>query len=513
MPLRHNGQSIGIAEVYADQTAHAANLRMTFALASIVAALLGSIGFAAPALSFFLRSRHSAKTDENIKFLANHDALTGLPNRAAFQKKMVSRLNSTLDEKKFSALHFVDIDFFKDINDRHGHDFGDQVLREIAKRLRETLREGDGIARFGGDELVIAQFGFSNAEQLGAATGRILRSFKEPFMVEGREVIVTASIGTALSPQNGENAEQLLRCADTAVYVVKSRGRNGHCFFEPQFDEVKRKRLELESIVRDAVATRKFDIHYQPFFKFKESKLKGFEALLRLRDKSGRVISPAEFIPVAEQIGLIDELGEWVIRRACETAATWPDELQIAVNLSAAQFKRHSIVDIVRNAMAGSTIAPRRLQLEITESLLMTDTDAVLEQLIQLKKMGVSIVMDDFGTGYSSLGYMLKFPFDRIKIDRSFVSELSSGNDDARTIVQTIIAMGHTMKMDVTAEGVETEVQAEMLRELKCDDAQGYLYGKPMPPSDVAALLLKNFRDEQLALQMPPSSAQIENVA
>lgn len=510
VPIIRAGKPVGVAEVYADQTANAAMFRSAFTWTSLLIATLAALGFAFPAIAFQFRTKQKLAADENLRFLANHDALTKLPNRTSFLTSLVKGMNASLDNRQMTALHFIDLDFFKEINDRHGHAFGDEALRAISGRLQKTLRDGDIVSRFGGDEFVIAQFGFSKDEQFAAATARIVRAFKEPFRILDREIVITASIGTAVSPKDGETAEQLIKSADTAVYVVKARGRNGHCLFEPKFDAEKSKRLALETIVRNAVATNDFDLHFQPLYKFDENALKGFEALLRLRDGDGNFVSPVEFIPVAEEIGLIDEVGSWVLERACQTAAAWPDGLQISVNLSAAQFKRRSVLESTRSALAKSGLAPERLLLEITESLLLTDTEHVLEQLRDLKSLGIAIVMDDFGTGYSSLGYMLKFPFDRIKIDRSFITELASGNTDANSVVQTIITLGHTLHMNVTAEGVETPGQAAALRAMKCDDAQGYLFGRPMPATEIPALLLKAFAGKHTPADEQQDAARLQ---
>lgn len=497
VPILKDGKAIGVAEVYINQNSVAANFRNSFAFTSALIALLAALAFAIPAYGLHVRTRQMVEVDDTLRFMANHDTLTGLPNRSNFSSRLATGLNGSRDSKKLVALHFVDIDFFKEINDRHGHDFGDDVLRTVADRIKAKLRDGDVVSRFGGDEFVVAQFGIADYEQLAAATRRIVKVFHQPLQIMGREIMVTASIGTAVGAPDGESPDQLIANADTAVYVVKSRGRNGHCFFEPRFHEEKRKRLELERLVRNAVAAQAFEVHFQPLFNVNDMRLKGFEALLRLKNEAGQFVPPTDFIPVAEEIGLIDAIGSWVLERSCLLAAGWPNDLQVSVNLSVAQFRRRSIVDGTRSALARSGLKPARLLLEITESLLLTETDAVLEQLNALKKLGVAIVMDDFGTGYSSLGYMLKFPFDQIKIDRSFVSAIDTGNESARTVVQTIITLGHTLNMNVTAEGVETMVQAKALRDMRCDDAQGYLFGRPMPESEIPILLMK-----QLAGQM-----------
>ena len=442
-----------------------------------------------------LQKQHEAarEADRSIHFMANHDALTRLPNRTNFAENMSLGLSADVGAGRLSTISFIDLDFFKDLNDRFGHDFGDETLKAVALRLSAAIRAGDIVARFGGDEFVVAQFGFTKHEEIVAATSRVKEAFKLPLRIQGREVVLTASIGTAVSCLHGTTVESLVKSADTAVYVVKARGRNAQLFFDLKFDDERNQRLALEEIVRDAVAKNTFALAYQPLFAFGEKLPKGFEALLRLNDQDGNPVPPNRFIPIAEEIGLIDQIGKWVLLNACMTASTWPHDMQISVNLSVAQFKRHSIVGCVKEALQVSGIKPHRLVLEITESLLMTDTDSILEQLNELKEIGVAIAMDDFGTGYSSLGYMLKFPFDRIKIDRSFVQELASNNANAKTLVNTIISLGHTLNMQVTAEGVETKEQADILMSMNCDDAQGYLYSKPITAINLAAFMMKQF--------------------
>jgi diguanylate cyclase (GGDEF)-like protein len=503
VPIIHDDKVIGAAEVYTDQTRLAARYRTTFAWTTFLIALLAAGGFAIPALGFLWRNRQKQVADDNVRFMAEHDVLTSLYNRKSFSVAAAQSLNTTLDDGKVALFHFIDIDRFKEINDTRGHAIGDEVLQAVARRLESTLREGDLVARLGGDELVVAQFGFTLNEQIHTATTRLSAIFAEPFRGTGAALTVTASIGTAVAPVHGRSVETLLNNADTAVYVVKGRGRNGQCYYDEHFDEENRKRLHLEDVIRRATAARAFEVHYQPLIRIHETDIKGFEALLRLRDDNGEAISPATFIPIAENMGIIDEIGAWVLTEACATAATWPSHLQISVNLSVAQFRSRNVVKDVRSALTFSGLAPHRLLLEITESLLLTDADGILAQLTELKSMGVAIVMDDFGTGYSSLGYMLRFPFDRIKIDRSFVQELGRADSTAGTVIETIISLGHTLKMDVTAEGVETQAQANALRAMHCDDAQGYFYGRPMPKQDIAALLTRDLARLMAQADMP----------
>lgn len=508
VPVFKNGQFIGIASVYVDQTELSRRLVGQLGTTAALITLLSGLGFALPAIGFYIRSKQKTQADASVTFLANNDALTCLPNRTSFYRHLIAGLTRSAGNNHLAMVHFIDLDHFKEMNDRNGHDFGDDVLRIAAERITGALREGDVAARFGGDEFVVAQFGFDDPDQIASATKRLVGAFKEPMRIFGREEMVTASIGTAVGAAHPSAADELISNADTAVYVVKSRGRNGHCFFEDKFDSQKKRRQKVEALLKKAIIDRSFELYYQPLVNLKHRNVKGFEALLRMRDDEGKFVSPLDFIPIAEETGLIDTIGNWVLHNACATAVRWPNDLQVSVNLSAAQFRRQSVVSATRIALQMSGLAPHRLQLEITESLLLKDGDIVMKQLQELKQLGVSIVMDDFGTGYSALAYMLKFPFDRIKIDRSFVTELAEGNTEASTVVRTIITLGHTLKMNVTAEGVETEAQASALRQMQCDDAQGYLFGKPMPEQDIPALIMREFADQAVPADATPQQLE-----
>jgi EAL domain-containing protein (putative c-di-GMP-specific phosphodiesterase class I) len=311
--------------------------------------------------------------------------------------------------------------------------------------------------------------------------------------IMGKPLVPSVSMGTAMYPQNGIDTPILLHCADIALYVVKGQGRNGHKFFEPSFNQARLRRTDLEFLVRKNVVSRNFELHYQPYFSLHTWKLEGFEALLRMKDSHGKYISPAEFVPVAEDLGLINEIGAWVLSEACRFAKDWPKDIKLSVNLSTVQFRKKTACTSVLAALNESGLNPQQLVVEITESVLLTDVEDVRQQIVLLNSYGVELAMDDFGTGYSSLSYILRLPFNRLKIDRSFVSQLSSGDDNAQKIVETIISLGHTMKMSVTAEGVETEGQAKTLMELGCDQAQGFLFSKPVPASEVSNVLMKAF--------------------
>ena len=331
MPLLRDGSTIGASEVYVNQTLRAQMLRRGFGLSSVLAALVAALGFAVPAFGFHWRTRQKLRADDNVQFMANHDSLTRLPNRRHFMAQFDKKLRESTRADSNTLVHFVDLDFFKELNDRHGHAFGDEMLCAVAGRLKSALRVGDLVSRIGGDEFLIAQFDLKDEAGISAATYRIVDSLQKPFHIMGQEVLATMSMGTAVSPQDGTEAEALIKNADTAVYVVKGKGRNGHCQFEPKFDDAVKKRQQLERLVRDALEQKCFEIFYQPIFKSASRELKGFEALLRLKDEQGDYISPADFIPIAENIGLIDDIGAWVLSSACTIAITWPRHLRISV--------------------------------------------------------------------------------------------------------------------------------------------------------------------------------------
>jgi EAL domain-containing protein (putative c-di-GMP-specific phosphodiesterase class I) len=306
-----------------------------------------------------------------------------------------------------------------------------------------------------------------------------------------------------LAPDNGDDASRLLRAADLAMYKSKDEGQNCVCFFAPRMDTELQTRLTLEKLIREAALNERFELHYQPVVDMPDGRLAGFEALLRMRASDGSFISPVVFIPIAEQMGLIDKIGAWVIREACRTAATWPDHLTVAVNLSPAQFAKGSVHDVVASALVETSLDPHRLELEITESLLLLDSDMVLAELGKLKKLGVAIAMDDFGTGYSSLSYLWQFPFDKIKIDRSFILGFDAAKKNAKTIIETIAALGHSLRLRITVEGVETAAQLEFVRGVKCDQVQGFYFSRPVPVDEVAALILADFQNMQSVRQNP----------
>jgi diguanylate cyclase (GGDEF)-like protein len=386
------------------------------------------------------------------------------------------------------ALLALDLDDFKVVNDEHGHAGGDELIRIAAQRIASTLRDADVPARFGGDEFAALQIGASQPGQAIALAERLLEALRAPVQLEYGEVTVTASIGIAIYPEDGATAEELLRSADTAMYRAKADGKAGSCFFEPHMDAAIVSRRKLEHGLRRAVAQGELSVAYQPIVENQTRRPLGFEALVRWHDPERGTIPPSEFIPVAEETGLIVPIGELVLRQACEDAMSWPSHLHVAVNLSAVQFRRKGLVETVRGALEQSGLPGDRLDLEVTETLLMDNRQEVLRQLNELKELGVRISMDDFGTGYSALSYLQSFPFDKIKIDRVFVTDLGRNPQNA-SIVRAVAAMGRSLHMRVVAEGVETDHEADILNDLDCDEIQGYLIARPMPAREVEAFL------------------------
>ena len=433
------------------------------------------------------------EAQDRIAFMAHHDALTGLANRTQLIEKLNEALASAGSKHDGVAVHFIDLDRFKRVNDTLGHDGGDSLLKTVAERLRGIIRAGDVVARLGGDEFVIVQIGVENKDQAESLAQRLIDITTAPIELKEQTIIATVSVGIALAPADGLNPERLLKSADLALYRAKAEGRNCIRFFRPEMDAEMQARCKLEQIIRDAVMHDRFELHYQPLFEMSDRRLIGFEALIRLPTGDGMVIPPLEFIPVAEDLGLIGKIGAWVLREACRTAATWPDTLSVAVNLSPAQFSAGFSGEVAA-ALNETGLTANRLELEITETLLLGNSQVIMAELHALKAMGVAIVMDDFGTGYSSLSYLWQFPFDKIKIDRSFMQGFDGHSRNAGTVVKTLIALGRELNMRVTVEGVETAAQAAFLDKIGGDQAQGYFFGRPVPSSEVSAHILKDFQ-------------------
>jgi diguanylate cyclase (GGDEF)-like protein len=425
------------------------------------------------------------QAEAKIIHMARHDALTNLPNRVLFREQMDQSL---IRGEKFAVL-FIDLDRFKGVNDTLGHPVGDALLCAVTKRLQLSVRGIDTVARLGGDEFAIIQLGASPTDATELAA-KIIDSITESFDVQGHQVVIGASVGIAIAPTDGTEPDQLLRNADMALYRAKAEGRGRYHFFQPEMDSQMQARHSVEVDLRKSLLTGEFELYYQPLVNLATNKVSGFEALVRWNHPERGVVGPDDFIPIAEEIGLIVPLGDWVLNQACRDAMTWPKNITVAVNLSAAQFRTPTLALSVVTALNASGLSPSRLELEITETVLLQDNQAVLDVLHQIRRLGVKISMDDFGTGYSSLSYLRSFPFDKIKIDRSFIKELGNANDCV-AIIRAVTRLGHSLGMTTTAEGVETEEQLKILRAEGCTQVQGYLFSPPRPAKEVPALIKK----------------------
>ncbi|MGL3105593.1 EAL domain-containing protein [Bradyrhizobium sp. BR 1432] len=429
------------------------------------------------------------RSEAKITHMAQHDALTDLPNRVLLRERMEHAIAVTRNGGLDLAVLMLDLDRFKEVNDTLGHPAGDSLLRAVAARLRECTTETALIARLGGDEFAVIDYVTNPALEAAALAENIRKALCEPFDLGDHRVTVGTSIGIAIAPRDGNDSDVIMKSADLALYSAKSGGRGAFRFFEPELDELMHARRNLERDMRDALAGRQFELHYQPFVSTATGKTIGFEALLRWHHPQRGLVLPSEFIPLAEETGLIVPLGEWVLRTACAEAAKWPAYVRIAVNLSPAQFRSTELVPVVVGALASSGIAPHRLELEVTETVIMHDSEAVFAVLAQLRELGVRIALDDFGTGYSSLSFLQRFPFDKVKIDRSFVGELSSARAEAHHLARAVVRFAVSLGKTTTAEGVETKAQLDILREEGCAETQGYYFSRPMPASDVATML------------------------
>lgn len=488
VPVIRDGQTIAVVAAYVDETSARATVAWAAYTAAAVVFALNVLSFGLPALAWYRRTREKQQADRRIRFLALHDVLTGLANRARLTETLNSALTAMTVERTV-AVHFIDIDHFKEINDVVGHPGGDLLLAKLAQRLRDEVRAEDMVARVGGDEFVVIQRDVMDKTSVENLAARIRASLAQPIDFGGQEISTTISVGIAIAPADGTNAERLLKSADLALYKCKMDGRNCVRFFKPEMDAALQERIALEAAIRKALRDGGFVLHYQPVYEVANQRLVGFEALVRLPREDGTLIPPDTFIPLAEEMRVIDRIGVWVLLEACRTAATWPADLKIAVNLSPTEFEAGSISETVRRALDQSKLEPRRLELEITERLLLKESKHVAEELWKLKNMGVAIVMDDFGTGYSSLGYLLRFPFDKLKIDQSFIQSFTDPNDGAATLIKAMIALGRELKLRVTVEGVETAEQESFLNQAAGDQAQGYFLGRPLPASETQQVI------------------------
>ena len=433
--------------------------------------------------------------EERIRHMARHDALTQLPNRVQFLEEMAGA-EAAIERNEGFAVLCIDLDHFKGVNDTLGHALGDKVLQQASARLWGTTRENDVLARLGGDEFALLLRDIARPADAATIAERIVKAMAQPFSIEGHQVVIGASVGIAMAPQDGRTSDELMKNADLALYKAKNEGRSTFHFFEAGMDAAIQKRRTIESGLRLALARNELRLVYQPLIGLKENRVTCLEALLRWDSERGPV-SPAEFIPVAEETGLIVPIGEWVLREACRQAALWPEHVRVAVNLSVVQFKNKHLYEMVEAVLRDTGLKPTRLELEITESLLLNDNEHTLKTLHRLRALGVRISMDDFGTGYSSLSYLRSFPFDKIKIDRSFMRDLKS-KGDSLAIIKAVIGLGHSLGMSTTAEGIETEEQLIAVREQGCNEVQGFLFSPPIPAAAVTDMLDKEAVRPQL---------------
>ena len=428
------------------------------------------------------------RAQERITHLAKFDELTGLANRAQFRERINEMLANVNKRQNHLTVHLIDLDRFKAINDTLGHPIGDKLLKEVALRLSTVIKPGDMITRFGGDEFVVLQVGTERRQDAEWLAQRLVRPLKEPFEIDGHRIDIGASIGIAMAPHDGVDADQLLKKADMALYAAKNSGGGSHRFFAMDMEDAVQERRALELDLRDALASEQFHLNYQPLVDLRSGRITTCEALMRWTHPVRGEVPPEVFIPIAEETGLIIALGEWALMRACVEAASWPHGVKVAVNLSPVQFRDRGLALQVVSALAKSGLPAQRLELEVTERLLLEDNDGTMATMRQLNNLGVGLSLDDFGTGYSSLNYLRKFPFHKIKIDQSFIHDLGEERQ-ARAIISAVVSLGAGLDKIVVAEGIETAEQAKLVAELNCHEGQGYFFGRPMGAKEIHARL------------------------
>jgi diguanylate cyclase (GGDEF)-like protein len=432
------------------------------------------------------------QSEEEINRLAKYDSLTGLPNRMLMRRTLDETLQNGSGTAGGCALFLIDLDRFKNVNDTLGHPIGDALLKQVAQRLTNVIGNSGQIGRLGGDEFEAVLPSQDDEGVLGALAARLIQQVSMPYMIEGHNISIGASVGIAIAPPVGTCADALIRNADLALYSAKAAGRGTYCFFAPEMHSEAQDRQILETDLRKAIARGELQLQYQPVVNAQTEELSGFEALVRWHHPTRGVISPSLFVPLAEEAGLILSIGEWVLRTACLEAAKWPENIRVAVNLSPIQFVEPSLPATVISALANAQLAPRQLELEITEGVFLVESESTDDMFAKLKAIGVRLALDDFGTGYSSLGYLKKAPFDKIKIDQSFVRGAAKNGSRNAAIIRAIVTLAESLDMDTTAEGAETHDELTMIRELGCSHIQGYIFGRPMNPDDAGRLAEQN---------------------
>ncbi len=497
------GSFVGDVDLYCSRVLRDIGLRQTMTIQTpdgrsiqVVNEPLADGGWVATHEDITERSR----AEQRITHLAHYDALTDLPNRALFHERLKAELANIAPGGRL-AVHYIDIDEFKSVNDSLGHLIGDELLKSVAASLSRCVEASDFVARLGGDEFAIVQTAVRSTAEVTDLVERVFDAIREPFECLGHQLSTDASIGIALAPEHGVDLDQILKNADLAMYAAKSAGRRTYRFFEAAMDAQVKARRRLELDLRQAIADQALEVYYQPCVSLADNTITGCEALVRWRHPERGMISPAEFIPIAEETGLINQLGEWVLETACAEATKWPDDIRLAVNVSPVQFRSGTLALRIVAALAQSGLPASRLELEITEAVLIRDDDAALAILHQLRGIGVRIALDDFGTGYSSLSYLQRFPFDKIKIDRCFVNDIAEPNGSS-CIVRAVVNIAAERHMTTTAEGVETKQQQELLRALGCSEMQGYLFSPPKPAAEIRRMFLQ-VRERPAAI--PPS--------
>ncbi len=445
-----------------------------------------------------LRVASEAELNKMISF----DQLTGLPNRELCKNRLQQLIANAKIKKRLAAVFYIDLDNFKYVNDSYGHVLGDELLKQFSQRLLGELRTDDTLARISGDEFIMIIDSPTSIDCISLIAEKLIASLKSPFCLNGEEIFTNISIGVSVYPTDADNVDNLLKYADAAMYSAKLEGKGIYRFYSEELQQQSQYKLKISNGLRKAIENEEFEVHYQPIFDVKTKQIKGSEALLRWTNKDLGKVGPDVFIPIAEEIGMMDEIGDWVLNQACRQNEKWRsigfDQLIVAVNMSAKQLASSNFVTSVKNALAVSKLPARCLEMELTETAVLQDVDSAIKQLLSLKEMGVSVALDDFGTGYSSMSYLVKLKIDRLKIDKSFVDNIPSSIDDVIT-TKAIISLAKNLNLKVTAEGVETQAQKEFFESTDCDSLQGYFYSRPIPAHEFEVLLRQGVEAQPIA--------------